>query len=117
RRVATFVSVCFAWIFFRAGSIAEAFGCIKLIFTGWHAFTLENIGFTVPGLVSAVAGILVLAAIEKGRLDPEAERGIKAKRVSQVRNSAYVIVLWAVVAAWLLLMAGSGESAFIYFQF
>ncbi|MBO7657851.1 MAG: MBOAT family protein [Clostridia bacterium] len=117
RRVATFVSVCFAWIFFRAGSIAEAFGCIKLIFTGWHAFTLENIGFTVPGLVSAVAGILVLAAIEKGRLDPEAERGVKAKRVSQVRNSAYVIVLWAVVAAWLLLMAGSGESAFIYFQF
>ena len=117
RRVMTFVSVCFAWIFFRAGSIAGAFSCIKVIFTDWHAFSLGNIGFTLPGLISAAAGIIVLAAIERGRFDPEAERRLSGGRASRIRNSAYVAVLWTVAAAWLLLLAGSGESAFIYFQF
>ena len=117
RRVMTFVSVCFAWIFFRAGSIAGAFSCIKVIFTDWHAFSLGNIGFTLPGLISVAAGIIVLAAIERGRLDPEAERRLSGGRASRIRNSAYVAVLWTVAAAWLLLLAGSGESAFIYFQF
>jgi len=114
----TFFLVCFAWIFFRANTISDAFCIISNLFAGWgSAFTvtgLENIPFwsdlKFEFVVSLIAiGILLFVQLME-------RHGNIIDRLSAqpvwFRWPAYYFILEAI-----LLFGNFGSKQFIYFQF
>ena len=114
----TFSLVCFAWIFFRADTISDAFNIIANLFTGWgRVFTvriLENIPFWGPlrfELVVSLISVGILLCVQLME-----ERGNIIDRFSEkpawIRWPAYYFLLLAI-----LLFGNFGSKQFIYFQF
>ncbi|MCR5695147.1 MAG: MBOAT family protein [Clostridia bacterium] len=122
RRIVTFGVVCFLWIFFRAGSMTEAWNVISTIFS-FKAQTASGIFGGISYVFAAAAGILVLILVDGGRagLSVPGMTGIKdlqkAKVSKVIMPAAAVVMIWAIVWAWLMLSSSSAASAFIYFQF
>jgi D-alanyl-lipoteichoic acid acyltransferase DltB (MBOAT superfamily) len=99
RQLAVFAFVCFAWIFFRAGSLADAWLIVSRIFTGaWHTPQ-------VPAFM-----LLLVAAIWLYQFAFES-RCQKLLETGPVR-----IGLAALMIIYLCIFATEG-GAFIYFQF
>ena len=121
RRVVTFATVCFLWIFFRAGSMSDAVNVISTIFS-FKGGSAAGIFTDAAGVFIAAAGIAVLWLIDSGRAGlsiPMGENALQKKndRTRFVAPAAVIVMIWAVVWAWLLLSSTSAASAFIYFQF
>ena len=108
RRLRTFALVSFAWIFFRAESLADVSVLLARLGTGWTA---------LPGLLAASAGALLPAALTLAclpsldRLPPE---GANRPGAGTLAVSACLL---AVGLGWCLAMGSGGGNAFIYFQF
>jgi D-alanyl-lipoteichoic acid acyltransferase DltB (MBOAT superfamily) len=99
KQLGVFVFVCFAWIFFRAGSMADALLIVQRIFTaGW-----QDPG--IPVLMLAIVALIWLYQwCYESSLRPWLQTGF-------VRVSAAVgMILY-------LVFCSSGGGAFIYFQF
>ena len=117
RQGVTFMLVCFAWIFFRANSMADALLVIRKIFTDWSLTgeyfrsTMDHMGLTPVTALISVFSICVMNRMDIGqlRLAREGDGMVPAFR--------YAYVVWTIAIAWLLLLAGDGASSFIYFQF
>ncbi len=117
----TFVFIDFAWVFFRAESLGQAFSMIRSMATTgnwWVLFdgSLFTCGLIAPEFRLMLCGLLVLLGA-----DFLAYRNI---RVSDVIERQPVWFRWAVYLLMILSIAvfgvwGSGYSAasFIYFQF
>jgi D-alanyl-lipoteichoic acid acyltransferase DltB (MBOAT superfamily) len=114
----TFSLVCFAWIFFRADMISDAFNIISNLFSGWgRAFTVETLGkipiwgpLKFESVVSLISiGILLSVHVME-------ERGNIIDRFSEkpvwIRWPVYYFLLLAI-----LLFGNFGAKQFIYFQF
>ena len=117
RRMTTFALVCFAWIFFRANSMADAMLLVTKLFTDW-SLSAEYFHTTMDhmGLTMVTALISVLSIYSMNRMD------INQLRMSHEGDGAvpvfrYAYIIWIIGIAWLLLMEGDGASTFIYFQF
>lgn len=119
RAAATFVLVDFAWLFFRANTVQDAFLLIgnmfrfdPLAFVNGSVFGL---GLPVPEFCAALVGIAVVLAadlLSRGR-DP---RDRLLARNTAVRWTAYV------AGALMILTfgeygSGAGAQQFIYFNF
>ena len=105
-RCLTFAFVCFAWIFFRAGSVADALTLISALPTGWAS--LPRLGMTGADLAQLVLGVLLLVRLQSWPVPIRNER----------RAAGTVFFLTACAAlAWLSLLAKGAGNAFIYFQF
>ena len=116
----TFVLVTFAWIFFRANSIDNAFYIAKHIFTGLpdlkykllhHFFIFENIGLSRIDLVLSVLFILLLETVHYIQ---------RKKSISEFILQKPIYFRWAVYycVIFLILFFGVFENRqFIYFQF
>ena len=117
RKAFTFVLVCFAWIFFRANSTADALLLVKKLFTDWSlSDAYINASFDHLGLTLIAVLISVLSIYIMNRMDINQLRlGNDADGVIPVFRYAYII--WIIAIAWLLLLVGDGASSFIYFQF
>jgi len=105
QRAVTFTIVCFAWVFFRATSVSEAFRWI----------TDVSINHARPELATAalLTGIVALLCLAIDlRLEAAGEEYLFQSFTLQRRCAAGA----AFIAATLLL-AGSEPNAFIYFQF
>jgi D-alanyl-lipoteichoic acid acyltransferase DltB (MBOAT superfamily) len=113
----TFFLVCFAWIFFRANSIADALYIISHLFTGWEGLGIQarkvapfwgplNFQLAV-GVVSV--GILLLLHFFQG--DNHFDRWLSEKRIGLRWAVYYSMVLT------ILLFGHFGTQEFIYFQF
>ncbi len=123
KRFNTFVLVCFGWIFFRAASVPgmRSFAALKIImrklFTDWGSGSLSEayslLGLTVPAVLCIVFGLIVMQRLDATKLDSYTFSGRKIA----LSDARFVYVIWAVVFAWVLLLAGDGASSFIYFQF
>ena len=100
RRLWVFAFVTFAWIFFRARSIGDAWLIVKRIFTG--AWTDPRCPLLIVGLVLAV---WVYQFLHESR----------ARRLLQPAPVRIGIVVFMAVAVALL--ARSSGKAFIYFEF
>ena len=117
RQIVTFLLVCFAWIFFRANSMADALQVIRKIFTDWSLTeeyfrsTMGHMGLTPLTALISVFSICVMNRMDAGQLS------LAQKDDGMVPVFRYAYVVWAIVVAWLLLLAGDGASSFIYFQF
>lgn len=114
RRAVTFAMVCFAWIFFRANNTADLITLLSKMFTDFGAATvMADMGITLTSVL-----ILALSAIVMTMVDKRFTYGEYTEQCgAQLRGGASAYMLWAVVFAWLVLIAGDGSSAFIYFQF
>lgn len=118
-RIRTFIFVAFAWIFFRAPDLNNAFKIVTRIFTraGSFSYVTETMGLSV------MTAVLVLAAFA-------AERLLKRKVVCRSTTHNYrlthsperyvcLIVLVAVTIFVLYLASAQtgGSSSFIYMDF
>jgi D-alanyl-lipoteichoic acid acyltransferase DltB (MBOAT superfamily) len=138
--LSTFGLVCFAWIFFRAASISDAFYITSNLFTGWNGFIshsanllLEGIragfwGFTNGLFLSlgalstltraeiALSGVvfLFLFFVEIKQFRGDALIQLNQKR-PLIRYLSYSLLVAAILA---LGTSYTGvQQAFIYFQF
>ncbi|MBE6568975.1 MAG: MBOAT family protein [Ruminococcaceae bacterium] len=114
RTAITFVLVCFAWIFFRANNTSELLLILGKLFTDFGAGTFAaELGLTPNGALIVVLAIAVMILMDRRLTLTEYASPTGAKLTGGV--SLYMI--WAIAFAWLILLAGDGSSAFIYFQF
>ena len=118
KRFNTFLLVCFGWIFFRANSFGDLTLLLKKLFTDWRfdgayfTATLDSMGLTLTAILTSVLSLLVLQRLDVTQLDSVRANGKIALPVSR-----YVLAVWVIALAWVLLLAGDGASSFIYFQF
>ncbi len=114
RTAVTFLLVCFAWIFFRANNTAELAQILKALFTTFGATTfLAELGMTLGGALTVVLAITMMVMLDR-RLTLEQ---YDSARGAKLFGGTSLYLLWAVLFAWLILLASDGSSAFIYFQF
>ena len=112
--ICTFLLTCFAWIFFRAQSMADAWYVVTRLGTGWRGFSAAHALFldrVDTDLYVALAGIAVLLIVEV----PRARAGRLARAFSSsvvLRTAGYAALAFLVCALW----EGRGTE-FIYFQF
>ncbi len=115
QRFTTFFFVCLAWIFFRANSISDvgaAFG--KLFSSPAYSFadTVSGMGLTAAGALYCALAITALILMDRVMSIPKLESdGCTAKKTT------VLYTVWAVIAAWVLILSVGGASTFIYFQF
>lgn len=127
--VMTFNLVSFAWIFFRANSVSEAFYVVTHLFQGIPGQVARAFSQTAPlpllrGIVDACfpdAGLTIIATLVVGIVAYEATRafarhGLRGKLLFD--QPAWV--RWAVyygLVILLLLLGNFAPSPYIYFQF
>jgi alginate O-acetyltransferase complex protein AlgI len=106
QRLATFHVVCFAWIFFRADSFADAWDVIVRLFTAWG----EPSPLVTSGVIAAIA-----VGIGSQYLPSRVPLGVMAwfSRLPAPAQAAVLSV--ALLAAHA--MGPEGVAPFIYFQF
>ncbi len=117
--VITFALVDFAWILFRATSLAAAAKVVSRLFRGWGAL-LGAAGFaglgTELGLdrLDVVVLLVSVALVEGAARLPEGGSvwDRLAERPVWVRWAAYSALLW-----WIVFFADAGQRQFIYFVF
>lgn len=117
RRVATFIAVTFAWLIFRANSIADVgilLGNLGKFDTG-IAESFEFMGLDLLSSLLIVFSVISLIFLDKliGYETRSEDRGAK----SLSRSGGYIYYVWAIIAAWALLLSRDMISTFIYFQF
>ncbi|MEY8758558.1 MBOAT family O-acyltransferase [Chryseobacterium tongliaoense] len=101
----TFLLTCFAWIFFRAESVAQAISYIKKIFSN----TLLTVPQPFPVKILALTAVMFV--IEW--INREKVHGLKIERFSPwVRRGVYIVIIYIIVR-----YANFGNNEFIYFQF
>ncbi|HMX86745.1 MAG TPA: MBOAT family O-acyltransferase [Saprospiraceae bacterium] len=114
----TFHLVTFAWIFFRAESVQDAFVVIRKIFTldfnpalikaSINFFALDPKHF---GRIIFLIAIILGFMIADPMIDPI------AKRKKELRQPVWRFGLYATLVACIILLGFFGEVSFIYFQF
>ena len=122
KRFNTFLLVCFSWMMFRANSFDDLFTMIRKLCTDWQwnleyfSKTLSDMGLTAIGIVISILSILIMNRMDAITLSDRDESGEVIPRKG-LATARYVLIVWVVVIAWLMLLAGDGASSFIYFQF
>lgn len=114
RKAVTFILVCFAWIFFRANNTAELFLILKNLFTTFGASTFAGeLGLTVSGALIMFLAIVIMVLLDRKLTLAHYD----SKDGAALVGGTSLYLLWAILFAWLILLASNGSSAFIYFQF
>ncbi len=115
RRLVTFILVSVGWIFFRAGSIKEAFLLFKKLFTAHVGFSeaLDAIGLSTVNLLLIISAFLVLLILDNLVTYEGESDGSEAAFL----GGSFVYVIWVILIVWLLLFSKDMISTFIYFAF
>lgn len=114
RTTITFCLVCFAWIFFRANNTKELLLILEKLFTSFGVSTFASeLGLTFSGALIMILAIVIMVLLDRKLTLPEYTSPSGAKML----GGTSLYILWAILLAWLLLLASNGSSAFIYFQF
>lgn len=112
----TFALVCFAWIFFRANSLTEAFYVITHLFTGilsqeTLAFVFSGLGFGVRGFLIALAAICLMETIQL----VQQRRSIK--EILEKKPAALRLAVYVGLIVCIIMLGKFSANQFIYFQF
>lgn len=117
-RLVTFALCCFSWIFFRAGSMADAFYIIRHSITGGRApvsYVQNALTAVLPGkLLTAVILFSLLLLFLFDRTD---ERRDAIRAISSLPAWIRWPVYLAFLLLLLLLIPKESAAPFIYFQF
>ncbi|MFZ2338514.1 MAG: MBOAT family O-acyltransferase [Bacteroidales bacterium] len=106
--ITTFFLVSFAWIFFRADSISDAFQVIRKIFTTYGKVFYEN----PSNLIFSFMGIIILCAVEFRQEYFSTKWQILYSKYPIVRIAGIVFLVLTI-----LLIGVFDGGQFIYFQF
>lgn len=119
----TFILICFAWIFFRANSVSDAFYISSHLFEGIENFFLNIMDKNViynkvlirlpfsDFLVAIIAiGFLIIVDMKRGKFSDF--DGILSKKPSWFRWGFYYAVILSI-----LIYGVFNQTRFIYFQF
>lgn len=110
--LSVFMLVCFAWIFFRASSLNDAFVIIHHSFNlNFDQISLNMLGCNHFELIAGIVSILLLLLIEKNITSPELVTEVNTLRVS-VRYPIYILLILFIINFGVF-----GGNNFIYFQF
>lgn len=109
--VYTFTAISFSWIFFRAGSVSEAFIVIKKIVTTPGRLFIGS-GDDIAASIYTVIAIALLIIIE-------IKREYWSQRLSFIKGGGSILKygLYAILVFSILYLGVFGEGQFIYFQF
>ncbi len=117
----TCVLVTFAWIFFRANSTGDLLTLLSHLFTSWSTpvgTVFADMGLNWTGALTSilsVASMVMLDRLVVHEEQPKPDGTFASDRA--VYRGRGLIMIWIVLAAWMVLLAGDGASSFIYFQF
>jgi len=101
----TYLFVCFAWIFFRAGTLDQAVSILRRI--GSLSFSAENLSPAIGGvLLVAVAGCLATKKIYGAAIDFFSSRPVLVPAVAL-----------ALIAIVIEALGGRGSAPFVYSRF
>ncbi|MCF2221927.1 MBOAT family protein [Chryseobacterium sp. PS-8] len=101
----TFSLTCFAWIFFRAASVSQAFSYIGKIFNK----TILSVPPHFPYKVVALIGVMLIVEW----LNRSCFHGLKIERFhTWLRRAIYAVIIFIIFR-----YANFGNNEFIYFQF
>ena len=111
----TFSLVSFSWIFFRAGSLSDAFVLIGKLFTSYQGSfaSLVTSGLSIVPFLTIILSIILLIMLDEMLKYEDCEDGSHAL----VEHGAFVYWVWVILIAWGLLLSRGQSSTFIYFQF
>jgi alginate O-acetyltransferase complex protein AlgI len=111
----TFSLVCFAWVFFRANHLSDAFFIISHLLTGWQGLGAEALAPFLGSLkfnsIIGVASIGILLVVHLLQGDKRLTDWLSERRMG-FRWSFYYGMILA-----MLLFGQFGSKEFIYFQF
>jgi len=115
----TFLVVCFAWIFFRAKNIADAFIIISRLPTGWGDIrtpallgsSLGGLGLSSIQLIIAIGSIVMLESVHAIQRHGSI-RHMLSKKPAWARWTVYYALLFSVFFFGIF-----NNTQFIYFQF
>ncbi len=117
----TFVLADFAWIFFRANNTAELGVLLNKLFTSWStpmSEVFDTMGLTLTGAVVSVLSVAIMVILDRlvrHNEQPQPDGTLRSRLA--LSNGKSLVYVWAIVIAWMVLLAGDGSSSFIYFQF
>lgn len=118
----TFVMTTFAWIFFRADSLAQAALYIGRMFTKWNPWILFNGGLYELGLDRFEANVLLVSLLFMFLVDCIRYR--KGKRIDECLQQQNFWFRWLVALFLIVMVVIYGKygpeydaNQFIYFQF
>ena len=112
----TFILCNFALIFFRANSVADLGMLLKNLFTNWSfSGTFITLGMNLEGALITIVSIFIMSLLDRLFIQGQPMRQPKGGLLAKGEVCAFLLM--AIVCAWLMLLAGDGAAAFIYFQF
>ena len=116
RRIITFLLVLFAWLFFRANSVSDAFLLLAKLFSGSYSVsaTLDTMHLSISSILIAVLSLAILFILDRALVYDETEEDASS---IMIKNSSFVYLAWCILFIWLLLLSRDMISSFIYFQF
>jgi alginate O-acetyltransferase complex protein AlgI len=104
----TFLLTCFAWIFFRANNVSDAFAIIKKIFQFKGPVNIENPSI----MIYSISSIVFLFLVESRQEYYRGSFSFFNSRSIIVRNFSYALLIILI-----LLFGVFDGGQFIYFQF
>ena len=108
RQLFTFFLVCFAWIFFRANTVSDAF---TLISSALH-FSFHSTNLPAPGILYyCFSGIIILEIVQSLMKEKEFF-SLLMSHPRWIRITAYHLLIISILAFGVF-----NNSSFIYFQF
>lgn len=115
RRVITFALVAFAWIFFRANTVDDAFHLVETLFSfnGGLLETFEYMELDLTRIILTIATITILIIVDRAVKYEDAPDG----SAIITKKGGFVYLTWCIIALWVLLVSQDMVSSFIYFQF
>ncbi len=120
RIIITFTLVSFAWIFFRANTLSDAFYIVQSIFSDFNNITnaqymyelLNSMGLSIYEILICLCSILFLMAVEVFE-----NKTVIHYKLNSIPFILRFIFYYVVVIAILALGVFGNDKQFIYFQF
>ena len=114
RALITFLLVSFAWVFFRANTIADALYIVTHLFTGWADISHTDLSavWSPLRLAIGIASAACMVLVDGVRRTKGSARVFLSRRPIWLRWAVYYAAITAI-----LLLGQSGAKQFIYFQF
>lgn len=116
----TFLLVDFAWIFFRASTITQAFGVIHQLVSGWNPWiffdgTIFKLGLDCQDFLVMILGIVILFILSLLRRDHALYTGFQKQNLLFQWSVAFCALFFVLIFG--IYGPGYSASQFIYFQF
>ena len=116
QRVVTFLLCNFALIFFRANSVSDLGVLLGGVFTNWHFNALlSELNMQTIDVIIVLVSLFMMALLDRYFIQDWPMRSPKGGALAT--GELCTVLVMCIVCAWILLLAGDGAAAFIYFQF